>query len=149
MNTNNIADTVGVSQKTVQNWIRRFQEEGSLQTKARSGRPRVTTPEVDRLILNTIRNNPLTSVQQHCRDLELACHSNTVRRRAQEAGINCHIPATKEKLTQHHKECRLGFALQYLNSDYSFWEKVIFTDEKYFTSIEARKRQCWRISNTR
>ena len=149
MPTRDIAFTTGVSQRTVQRWINRFQEEGSLQTRPRSGRPRVTTPEDDRRLLNAVENHPLTSVVQHTRDLELHCHPNTSRRRIHEANINCHIPANKEKLRQQHRECRLGFALQYLHADHSFWKNVIFTDEKYFTSVEARARHCWRRQNTR
>ena len=33
--------------------------------------------------------------------------------------------------------------------DHQFWENVIFTDEKYFTSVEARARHCWRRDNSR
>lgn len=33
--------------------------------------------------------------------------------------------------------------------DHSFWKNIIFTDEKYFTSVEARTRHCWRRENTR
>ena len=46
-------------------------------------------------------------------------------------------------------ECRLGFALQYLPMDHQFWENIIFTDEKYFTSVESRARHCWRRDNSR
>ncbi|KAK4318803.1 hypothetical protein Pmani_010226 [Petrolisthes manimaculis] len=149
MPTREIALTTGVSQRSVQRWIKRFEEEGSLHTKPRSGRPRVTTPVDDARILNAVEDQPLTSAVHHTRNLHLPCHPCTTRRRIHEANIQCYIPATKENLTQQQRECRLGFALQYLQADHSFWNHVIFTDEKYFSSVEARARHCWRRGNTR
>ncbi|KAG7173910.1 putative winged helix-turn-helix domain containing protein 13, partial [Homarus americanus] len=46
-----VADAKGVSKKTVQRWITRWQEEGSVTTRPRSGRPRVTTQDEDARLL--------------------------------------------------------------------------------------------------
>ncbi|KAG7159036.1 putative winged helix-turn-helix domain containing protein 15, partial [Homarus americanus] len=52
-----VADAMGVSKKTVQRWITRWQEEGSLTTRPWSGRPRVTTQDEDaRCVINPIEN---------------------------------------------------------------------------------------------
>ncbi|KAK3890934.1 hypothetical protein Pcinc_005101 [Petrolisthes cinctipes] len=64
-------------------------------------------------------------------------------------GLHCYRPAKKEKLSQANKESRLGFALQYLGAEVEFWNTVIFTDEKCFTSVESGSRICWRSVNTR
>ncbi|KAK4294105.1 hypothetical protein Pmani_033245 [Petrolisthes manimaculis] len=65
MPTREFALTTGVSQRSVQRWIKRFEEEGSLHTKPRSGRPRVTTPVNDARILDAIEHQPLTSTVHH------------------------------------------------------------------------------------
>lgn len=149
MATSDIAAEIGVSLRTVQRWTRRWQEEGSLATKARSGRPRVTTPEQDARMVTLCQNHPKMSAVHITRNLQLPCTPQTTRRRLRANAIGCHVPAHKQQLNQHHKESRLGFALQYLGADPSFREKVIYSDEKCFTSVEAQTRHCWRKSGTR
>lgn len=144
-----IAHMTGVSVRTVHRWINRWQEEGSVKTKPRSGRPKVTSRDDVARILDTIHERPKTNAVQAARDLQLACHPRTVRRRLKENNINCYVPAKKETLSQGHREVRLGFALQYLAVDPDFWKNVIFTDEKCFSSVEAGARICWRPVNTR
>ncbi|KAK4320489.1 hypothetical protein Pmani_008655 [Petrolisthes manimaculis] len=65
MPTKEFALATGVSQRSVQRWIKRFEVEGSLHTKPRSERPRVTTPIDDDRILDAIEDQPLTSVVHH------------------------------------------------------------------------------------
>lgn len=144
-----ISEMAGVSVSTVNRWIRRWQEEDSVKTKPRSGRPKVTTQEDVNRIMDTIQVHPKLNAVKLTRDLQLPCHPRTTRRRLHENKINCYVTAKKEKLSQSQKECRLGFALQYLTVDESFWKNVIFTDEKNFISVEAGARMCWRPINTR
>ncbi|KAK3892484.1 hypothetical protein Pcinc_003716 [Petrolisthes cinctipes] len=143
-----IAHMTGVSVRTVNRWINRWREEGSVKTKPRSGRPKVTSRDDVARILDTIHERPKTNTVQVARDLQLQCHPRTIRRRLKENKINCYVPA-KETLSQQHREVRLGFALQYLAVDPDFWKNVIFTDEKCFSSVEAGARICWRHVNTR
>lgn len=42
-----ISRDMGMSRNTVKLWVRRYEEEGNVSTKSRSGRPRVTTPQQD------------------------------------------------------------------------------------------------------
>ncbi|KAK3884368.1 hypothetical protein Pcinc_011379 [Petrolisthes cinctipes] len=127
--TRNIADDVGVSQRTVERWISRWQEEGSLANKPRKGRPRVTTPQQDEQIVAASRNNSKKTAVSITHDLQIQCSAETTRRRLPENSINCHVPACKEVLNDNHRETRLGFALQYLGEDVNFWNHVIFIDE--------------------
>lgn len=118
-------------------------------TKPRSGRPRVTTQEEDVRLLAAIEDTPKKTVVEVTRDLHLPCHPETCRRRLHKSGIHCYVPAKKQKLTQGHREARLGFALEYLPVDFNFWKNVIFTDEKSFSSVSEGARHCWRPVNTR
>ncbi|KAK3880389.1 hypothetical protein Pcinc_015155 [Petrolisthes cinctipes] len=147
--TRDIADDVGVSQRTVERWISRWQEEGSLANKPRRGRPRVTTPQQDEQIVAASRNNSKKTAVSITHDLQIQCSAETTRRRLRENSINCHVPACKEVLNDNHRETRLGFALQYLGEDVNFWNHVIFSDESYFTSVEVKARHCWRQKGTR
>lgn len=145
----NIALEMGRSTKTIRRWIRRWEEEGSVETRPRSGRPRVTSARMDAMIVAAATAHPKRTSVEHTRDLGLNCHHMTTRRRLHEAGINCYIPAHKGWLTPTNKESRLGFALEHLPHTEEYWRSVIYTDETVFRSVGAEVRQCWRPPNTR
>lgn len=144
-----IAEQVGVCRSTVQKWIRRFEEEGKTEAKPRSGRPKCTTGEQDGQILELAASRPLVTAVTITRTLNLACNPQTVRNRLQEGNKGCYVPAVKECLNTHHKEARLGFALEYIQKDPEFWNTVIFTDETVLSTVEATARHCWREKGTR
>lgn len=125
-----IAEQTGFAQSPVYRWMERWQTEGSLETRPRSGRPRVLTGEVQEHLVRVTQETPFMSSVQLTRHLELRCHPRTVRRTLHLNSIHAFVPAAREKLTQTHKESRLGFALEYLPYDEEFWKSVIFTDEK-------------------
>ncbi|KAK3868812.1 hypothetical protein Pcinc_025850 [Petrolisthes cinctipes] len=146
---NEICRLIWISRGTVRRWIRRFEGEGHVQTRSRSGRPRVTSQEDCERILAAVGQAPKSSTVSLTRDLGLHCHPITTRRRMHEAGLNCHVPAIKEVLTEANKRARPRFTQQYINRGLDFWRLVIFTDEKCFTSVTQNGRQCWRPRNTR
>ncbi|KAK3891902.1 hypothetical protein Pcinc_002614 [Petrolisthes cinctipes] len=118
-------------------------------TRPRSGRPKVISQDDEDRLIAAAHQAPKTTIVSWTRELQLPCHPITTRRRLQEAGLDCHVPAVKEKLTEANKLARLKFAQQYVQHDINFWENVIFTDEKSFSSLAATRRHCWRLPNTR
>lgn len=97
------------------------------------------------------RQTPLTTaVAAIKREHGLQVDAQTIRNRLHEAKIFHHIPAKKPLMTEKHKEERLGFALQYYSVADDFWKKVIFCDEKTFSTDEhSSLLHCWRPVNTR
>ncbi|KAK4327422.1 hypothetical protein Pmani_002087 [Petrolisthes manimaculis] len=65
-----------------------------------------------------------------------------------EMGFRHRTPAIKPKLTERHRELRLQFAQRYVHQDLNFWGRVIFSDEKTFSSTSRGKLHCWRRDNT-
>ncbi|KAK4317351.1 hypothetical protein Pmani_011559 [Petrolisthes manimaculis] len=89
-----IAQVLGLSRNTVRKWISRWQKEGSILTRARTGRPRSTTPDQDAKILEVALSRPETATAVSItRDLKLSCCASTIERRLREHGIVSHIPA--------------------------------------------------------
>ena len=147
--TRDIAVNVGVSTRTVQRWISRWREEGTLANRPRRGRPHVTTRQQDEQIIAAAINDPLKTSVSITQELHLPCTPQTTRQRLKNHGIRCHVPAVKEELKEWHRDTRLGFALQHLVYDIDYWKNVIFSDETYFTSIESRAMHVWRRIGTR
>lgn len=147
--TKKIAEIMKISTKTVQRWKRRSEETGNLQNKRRCGGPRHTTRQEDDSIIHSATQNPLTTAVKIKRETQVNVCVRTVRRRLHEAGLHHRTPATKPFLTPTNREERLGFALQYLPAEASFWERVIFCDEKNFASDDHGQLHCWRYNNTR
>lgn len=98
--------------------------------------------------MQTATSNPQTNAVAIRESLHLDVSNMTVRRVLHEAGLHRRTPAKKEFLTDQHREGRLRFAQQYVDRPEDFWKRVIWTDEKTFSSGHGR-RHCWRRDNTR
>lgn len=144
-----ISRRMGINRKTVQKWVRRYQEEGHVKTRRRCGRPRVTSPDDDRRVVEAAERNPLQTAVALTQDEGMPSSVVTTRRRLKEAELQCHVPARKERLSQVNRMHRLRFANQFVHEPVEFWRSVIFTDEKSFSSVSADIRHCWRRIGTR
>ena len=149
MKPNGIARQLGLGKSVVYKWIKRWKDVRSIESDKRSGRPRKTTEEEDKIIVQMAENNPFipsTSIQQN---LNIDLSKSTIGKRLKEAGFRSRIPAEKEMLTQTHKEKRLQFSENFVEKDMDYWLRVIFTDEKTFSSMDHGRKRCWRKKNTR
>ena len=144
-----IARTLAISKTTVYLWLKRFEEQGNVKTKKIPGAPKQTTAEENRKIIQEVRANPFTNSTDIARTLQLTVSPRTIRRRLHEAGLRNRAAATKDVLTATHKERRLQFAQQHIEEDLSFWGRVVFSDEKTFSSSTHGRARCWRFANTR
>lgn len=122
-----ISRLMDLSKPTVRMWIRRF-EEGHVETRPRSGRPRNITPQQDAMLVNAARRAPHLTAVSLTSELQLTCHPSTSRRHLHEAGVHCYVPAVKEVLNDVMKESRLKFAQHYGNFGMDFWNTIIFTN---------------------
>jgi transposase len=80
MSHRELADILHVSKTAVTTGLARMKEVGSLQSRNRSGRPRVTTPASDRIIRRASVGNPSWSSKRIALELWPAPSSRTVRR---------------------------------------------------------------------
>jgi len=76
-------------------------------------------------------------------------HTSTVNRRLIEAGLKSQIAAVKDILTDEHRAGRLAFARPYVNHPIDFWRRVIFTDEKSWSSSSHGRVRVRRLKNDR
>ena len=102
------------------------------------------TTEEDELIVDFARRHSLCNTTVIKRDLDLQVSTDTIRRRLHKTAIHHFKPASKPFLTDRHRQERLSFALEYYPKGEEFWKKVIFCDEKTFSSDEHGSLHCWR-----
>ena len=114
-----IAVQVGSSVQAVRSLRRRFVQTGRTEDLRRSGRPRVTTPAQDRIILNQqLRNRFLTatataSVTPGTHDHRIS--AQTVRICLAENNLRARRPYVGTVLTDRHRRDRLQWADRHFN----------------------------------
>ncbi|KAK3875460.1 hypothetical protein Pcinc_019672 [Petrolisthes cinctipes] len=96
LSVTDIAEEMEVSRTTVYWWINRWKNDGSLLTRPRSGRPRVTTREEEARIAETVRDNPDITPENITHQLKLSCCPATTRKGLRKnSGVQCSKGRTK------------------------------------------------------
>ncbi|KAK3885555.1 hypothetical protein Pcinc_008351 [Petrolisthes cinctipes] len=144
-----IPHELGLKKDTVYLWLRRWNEEGKLEDHKRTGRRRVTDANQDRMLRNAAEASPFSTSVALTQESGLPISARTVRRRLHEQGIHHRTPAVKEKLTERHRKIRLQFASDHVAYDMDILGRVVFSDEKTFSSTTHGLMHCWRENNTR
>ncbi|XP_037776235.1 uncharacterized protein LOC119573203 [Penaeus monodon] len=105
-----ISRELGISRSVIYRWIKRWEEESTLNDRPRSGAPRKTTEDQDAQIREMVEANPFTNAVSIQEELQLPVTSRTVRKRLHADGIH-HIVCDKNlehKITRKKKEAWKG-----------------------------------------
>ncbi|XP_076036123.1 X-ray repair cross-complementing protein 5-like isoform X2 [Oratosquilla oratoria] len=121
-----IASELSISTRTVAKWIRRWQQSGNLTNQVKRPRSRVTTRQLDEMIIRAAEESPLTNAVELQERLGLAVSVSTIRRRLLEARVRHSIPAKKEPLPDTQHSAMLELARQHVNQGLDFWSQVVF-----------------------
>lgn len=134
------ARQLGLSLKVVKHWVRRWQETGTVEPKANSGRPRALDPRGAAQALEGLKQDG-TGLDAVARKLHeegytaRKVHRTTVGRvtkklaRTQGQRLRAQTGRPQVILTQANKDQRLRFAKANRSRD---WTRVMFTDRKKF-----------------
>jgi transposase len=124
-----VAKEVGVSNSTVQKWLKRYHQTGDVNEEERSGRPKLKSSKMEKIILSTMmedREISSNDINNKLKRAHIEVSNRTVRRRLAEHGFYSGTPTNKPFLKSEHIEKRLKWANSNLDRD---WKSVIFTDE--------------------
>ena len=116
---------------TVGHWVRRWNDERSLEDSERSGRPRCTDDDNDEKVEEMAEKKKFTVPKAIRSQLELDCSARTVRRRLDEVGLFGRVARSEYVLTERDIQRRLSFAQGYANWTADDWGRVIFSDETH------------------
>lgn len=122
-----IVQTVGCSERTVDRWITKHRAEGTLKDHRKNNtRPRKTTAQQDQNIVQLVDENPFSAAATVLRNNTFSISVCTVKRRLKSAKVRSHLSAKKIALTQIHRNRRMQFAREHLNTFQDEWNAVIW-----------------------
>jgi transposase len=131
-----IAAEMGINLSTVKRIKQKYHKTGSVKDKARSGRPRKTTPREDRVLIRMcLANRQLNASDiraRLCASHKIVLAVRTVRLRLQKVGLSARIALKKPLLTYAHRLRRKAFALAHRDWTVEQWKQVLWSDESKY-----------------
>lgn len=113
--------------QSVNNLVKKWKITKTTEISERSGRPRVTTRRMDRLIKLTSLRSRFSSPRDIEKSVQANCSPRTVARRLDQVGLRARCARRKPLLSARNIKRRLQYASEYLDHN---WDNVLFTDEK-------------------
>lgn len=137
--TSEIVDTVGRSPSVVKRIVAHFKQSGSVAAAPKSGRPRITTAQQDRLIVKMSLKDRFNTAAKISRELKqrsiVQASRQTVTRRLHASGLQSRVPARKPLISKKNQKLRLAFAQEHVVWTTENWSRVHFSDESKFNVI--------------
>lgn len=147
-----IGTKMNVSRGAVRRSIQRYDLDKSFKSKKRSGRPKVTTVQTDRLIhrLSCARPfAPTSEIRSQLPPYAPVSTSTISRRLRHDFSLHSRRPAIKPRLSLKNVKDRLLFCNKYKNWEPTDWHRVIFSDECKIQQFSPNVIRVWRPDGTR
>ena len=123
-------------ESTISRLLNRFQQNGNVAVRPRSGRPRKTSPREDRFLTTSSRRNRFLSCRKLGRLLGNATgtrvRDRTVRKRLLAARLKAYRSYVGILLTLQHCKTRRQWARVHQGWTRRQWRNVLFTDESRY-----------------
>jgi transposase len=138
-------DRTPPTSKNILSLVRKFDENGSVEDKPRSGRPRsVSTDENRERVRAAFEESPATSIRRA--SLELNLPKSSLQRMMKELGLKPYRSQLLHALNEDHPDRRCEFAdifLNLLSDDSSLLNRILWTDEAIFKLSGHVNRHNW------
>ena len=139
-----IAQTLGVTDKTIWNWKTRSLSGKSMADKPRSGLPKRIS-RVPNIIITKSLGKRWQSTRKLARIVERVNEDTLHRYLRNTFGAKPHTRPSHPKLSEKQKEQRLQFCLSHKFCDEQNWKRVLFSDEGSFELFHPTNRQNDRV----
>lgn len=131
-----VSKNFAVSVGTVSRLCAVAASEGSIERRAKSGRPKITTKRQEQAIIRNNKKHPnmtATDAAHYARSVfGVEISNRTARRILNRHGLLARVPARKPFMKDSHRKERLRFARAYKHWTSADWAKVIWSDEAPF-----------------
>ena len=134
---------------TVHRVIKKFESEGQLESKKRTGRPRSTKERVDKRIKAIVRNNRTISASKVQSQLlsegKQSPSISTIKRRLYEDGQFGYVARKLPFVSKVNKAKRMMFYERHALQPLAFWDRILWTDESMIRMRHSHGRMyVWR-----
>lgn len=117
---------------TITNLIQRFNQNGNVRDRPRSGRPKVTTARQDRYLTLTHLRHRFKTATSTAGELGVSRDTVVRRLRANAYPIKARRPYVGQVLSNRNRALRLVWARRHLRWNRAMWSRVLFSDESRF-----------------
>jgi hypothetical protein len=131
MGDDQVAELTGRDRRTIQHWVKHYQQHHNLQDEPRSGRPRVTSEDTDTSIVAAATETPVTTPRRIRAELAINTSVRTVRRRLDDEGLFGRVARIEFPFTDEHITRRLEYARAHQDWTDDQWAHILFSDETY------------------
>lgn len=149
--TKEIAKIVGVSERSVQLWTKRFRDAGERDTPHHKGRPGKARRTSDRTLLilkREVTENPRLTArmlkEQNPHLLDMVSVRTVSRRLHDDLDFRSHRPVKQPLLTLTQQKRRVAFARKYSQWDAARWKHVLWSDEAVFRVTDNSRGNVYR-----
>lgn len=129
-------------------WWKRYSDENSLKSKPHKGRARILNDEIEKSIIERIKENPFLTAISFAREYDVSLKViSAILKRNQ---LKCYTAARQTKLTDEHRVNRLAFCRAMLDEwDDNRLQNIVFSDEKTFCTDVSWRSKVYRPPNAR
>lgn len=147
-----VAQLLNMCKSTVGDIAKRFKED-RIDSKERSGRPKILNDHDERWIMRKVATDPRISAPKLSVEVAEACEkrvsAQTIRRTIHSHGFNGRIARKKPFISEVNRKKRIVFAKEHQHHEDSYWNSVLFSDESKFNIFGSDGRvKVWRKPNT-
>lgn len=130
----------GIPYETGKKIMKKFRLTGSVSNRARSGRPKKTTPRDERRVIRSALQERRKPVQVLANEVPFKVSKNIIRRILRDAGLRRCVARRKPYLREHHKKARLEFARYRKGFGPIDFMSTIWSDECYICLDDKGRR---------
>jgi transposase len=128
-----VEDHFRVNHSIIVRLMQRFRQTGDVTDRPRAGRPRKTTPRVDRLISIRARQLPFSTAGALRGNLAFGGHINTrTIIKLHHQRMRARRPIKRPQLTLRHRHARFDWSHDHLGWTIRTWRRVHWSDESRF-----------------
>lgn len=133
----------------MKHWLKRYNTTQDVKRKQIPGRPLKTTPAETRNLIQTFKDNPFLTAYAFERSSSIS--AATIRKILAQNGIRNRVAANTTEMSLEVKQKRVIFCKEMLRAfpDGNGLERIIFSDEKTFSSDPVRKKRVYRPNKCR
>lgn len=149
-----IAKIMHRSHSTIQSVVKIYNSSGRIEKKKRNGNRLILSRRHQSFVRRVVRqDNTISAVKLAGllqNQFQIKITPQSVRNYLRRFGIQSRTPASKPFINNVNRRKRLNFAKRYLNKDFRYWKRVIFSDEcKINLKLSDGRVRIWREKNTR